>query len=304
MTQLNRRRFLEKSASAGAALAILAPGLKAVGANERIRVGIMGVGGRGSYLAPMFARSENVEITCLCDVNQKAFGNCIDKIEEAQGKRPRTESDFRRMMEDPDIHAILNATPDHWHALGTIAACQAGKDVYVEKPASHSIWEGRKMVEAARKYDRIVQLGTQTRSGEYAREAVELLRSGKIGKIHFARVSNILSKRPLDPHPDEPVPDGLDYDAWLGAAPLRPYNRNRHHGGCWNWFWDYSGGDIINDAIHQIDFARWAIGKTYPKSVSSTGDLFVLQDGRDCPDTQVATYDFDDMTLVFEMTMW
>jgi len=304
MTQLNRRRFLTGSAGAGAALSILAPGLRAVGANERIRVGVMGVGGRGSYLAPRFARCENVEIACLCDVNQKAFGNCIDEIEEAQGKRPRTETDFRRMMEAPEIHAILNATPDHWHALGTITACQAGKDVYVEKPASHNIWEGRKMVEAARKYERIVQVGTQTRSGEYAREAVELLRSGQIGKIPFVRVSNILWKGPLESHPDEPVPEGLDYDTWLGAAPLRPYNRNRHYGGCWNWFWDYSGGDIINDAIHQIDLARWAIGKTYPRSVSSTGGLFVLRDGRDCPDTQVATYDFDDMTLVFEMTMW
>ncbi|MFH1737942.1 MAG: Gfo/Idh/MocA family oxidoreductase [bacterium] len=304
MKQVNRRQFLKSSISAGAAAAVLSPSLKALGANERIRIGLMGVGGRGSYLAPIFARLNDVEIVCLCDADSRAFSRCIDKVEEAQNKRPRTESDYRRMMEDKEIDAVINATPDHWHVLGTIAACQNGKDVYVEKPASHSIWEGRKMIEAARKYNRVVQLGTQTRSAEYASEAVELLRSGKIGKIHLVRVNNILMKNTLDPHPDEPVPNGLNYDMWLGAAPKRPFNRNHFQGGCWNWFWNYSGGDIINDGIHQMDFARWAIGQRYPKSVFSTGGIFHLRDGRDCPDTQIVTYDFDDFTMVFELAMW
>jgi predicted dehydrogenase len=304
MKDISRRQFLGNSVKAGAAAAVMSSSLRAVGANERIRIGVMGLGGRGSYLATVFAERADVEIAYLCDADSRVLPERAAKLEAVQGKRPQTFTDVRRMLEAPDLDAMINATPDHWHALGTIMACQAGKDVYVEKPASHSIWEGRKMVEAARKYNRVVQLGTQTRSGEYAQEAVGLLRSGKIGKVHLVKVFNMLDKGLIKTQADQPVPDGVNYDMWLGPAAERAFNLNHFRGGCWNWFWEYSGGDIINDGVHQMDFARWAIGQAYPTAVTSTGGLFELRDGRDCPDTQIVTYDFDDLTMVFELAMW
>lgn len=304
MKDLNRRQFLRESARAGAVAAVVSPSIRVVGANDRIRIGVMGLGGRGTYLSTLFGQRKDVEIVCLCDADGRILPDRAERVASIQGKKPRTFNDIRRMLEEAEFDAMINATPDHWHALGTIMACQAGKDVYVEKPATHSIWEGRKMVEAARKYRRVVQLGTQTRSGEYAQEAVELLRSGRIGKVHLVRVCNMLSKGRIPPESDRPVPDGLNYDMWLGPAPKRPFNPNHFRGGRWNWFWEYSGGDIINDGIHQMDFARWAIGRSYPHSVFCTGALYSLRDGRECPDTQVVTYEFDDLTMVFELTMW
>jgi predicted dehydrogenase len=212
-------------------------------------------------------------------------------------------TDFRRVLDDKSVNAYFNCTPDHWHALGTILACQAGKDVYVEKPASHSPWEGRKMVEAARKYKRIVQLGTQTRSGEYTQAAVDYLRSGKLGKVHLVRVLNMKQRENIGRKPMTPKPDGVDYDMWMGPAPMRSFDPNRFHYS-WNWYWDYSGGDIINDGVHQVDAARLLLGKDYPQSVHATGGQFYFTNDHECPDTQVVTWDYDDATMVFEMTLW
>ncbi len=304
MKEFNRRDFLKNSVQAGATATLVSTSLKALGANDRIRVGIMGLGGRGSFLMTRFAERDDVEVIYLCDADTRKLPERAEKVEAIQGKRPKLIDDPRKMLDDNNLDAMINATPDHWHCLGTIWACQAEKDVYVEKPASHSIWEGRKMVEAARKYKRVVQLGTQTRSGEYAKEAIGLLRSGKIGDFHFVRVYNMLTKGRLRQVMNEPVPEGVNYDFWLGPAAMRPFNSNHFQGGRWNWFWEYSGGDIINDGIHQMDFARWAIGRKYPTSAASTGGLHVLKDGRDCPDTQIATYDFDGLTMSFECTMW
>jgi predicted dehydrogenase len=188
--------------------------------------------------------------------------------------------------------------------LPTVWACQAGKDVYVEKPASHSLWEGRKMVEAARKYKRVVQLGTQTRSGEYTHKAVEFLRAGRIGDVHLVRVFNMKNRPPVEPKDDCPVPDGVDYEKWLGPAPLRPFNPNHFHY-TWHWYWDYSGGDIINDGVHQIDAARMLIGRTSPRAVTATGGKLALKDAQETPDTQIVAWEFDDdLIMTFELTLW
>ncbi len=306
MEPITRRRFLRDSVAAGFGVVAVAgaPRRNGVAASDRIIVGVMGVRGRGDFLARAFAARGDVEVAYLSDVDSRLLEPRAKAIESIQGKRPNTTQDFRRILEDPQVNVLVIATPDHWHALATIWACQAGKDVYVEKPASHNVWEGRKMVEAARKYDRVVQLGTQSRSGPYVKNAIEFIRSGKLGKIHLVRVLNMKTRSVLQAGTDEPVPDGVDYDLWLGPAPKKPYNRNRFFGGCWNWWWDFSGGDIINDGVHQMDLARWVVGEDYPKSVSCTGGIFHFNDGAETPDTQIVTYEYENLTMVFELTLW
>ena len=303
MARISRRSFVNRSALAAGSLA-LTTARGAAAANERVVIGLMGVGGRGNALAHAFARQKDVEIAYLCDCDLRKLVGPAQQVEEIQGKRPATVQDFRRVLEDSRVDAVINATPDHWHALGTILACQAGKHVYVEKPASHNLWEGRKMIEAARKYKRVVQLGTQTRSAPYAQHAVEAIRSGKLGEVHLVKVFNMKTRPPLKPEPDQPTPKELDYDTWLGPAPSRPYNPNHYYGGCWNWKWPYSGGDIINDAVHQIDLARWASLRRAPKSVFSSGDNYCLEDGQDSPDTQMVTLEFEGLTMMILVTLW
>jgi len=195
-----------------------------------------------------------------------------------RGQRPKTVQDFRRVLDDKGVDAVVIATPDHWHALGTILACQAGKDVYVEKPTSHSVWESRKMVEAARNHRRVVQVGAQCRSAPYVAAAREYLQSGKLGEVHFVKVFNSKPRSSIGNLPDKPVPAGVDYDMWLGPAPMRPFNENHFHY-AWHWFWNYAGGDISNDGVHQIDLARLCIGRTHPNSVSSTGGIHFFRNG-------------------------
>lgn len=304
---ISRRRFLKDSVGAGvgaiAAIAISSE-RKSVAASDRVIVGLMGIRGRGNFLARAFAARPDVEVAYLSDVDRRLFDSRAKAVEAAQGKRPKTVQDFRRILDDPQVNALIIATPDHWHALGTVWACQAGKDVYVEKPASHNIWEGRKMVEAARKYKRVVQLGTQTRSAPYAKNAIEFIRSGKLGDINLVRVLNMKTRGVLREKPDQPGPKELNYDMWLGPAPKRQYNPNRFYGGCWNWLWDFSGGDIINDGIHQMDLARWVVGEDHPKSVCTTGGIFHFKDGGQTPDTQIVTYEYEKLTMVFELTLW
>jgi predicted dehydrogenase len=301
---LTRREFMVGSLGAAAA-AGAASTIQAAGANDRIRVGIMGIRGRGSSLAQSFAERKDVQVACLCDVDSRLFKERAAAIERVQGSKPAAVQDYRQMLDDKELDAVVNATPDHWHALGTIAACQAGKDVYVEKPASHSIWEGRKMVEAARKYNRVVQLGTQCRSAPYVRNAIEFLRAGKLGDIHFVRVVNMKPRGLLSKAPDEETPAGVDYERWLGPAPLRRFNPNHFYGGTWNWKWVYSGGDIINDGIHQMDIARWVIDRKYPTAVYAAGGIYDLKDEQDTPDTQFVTYEYEGgLVMTFDLAMW
>lgn len=299
---LSRRAFLGKTAAASAAVAA-GVSVNAARANDRVVVGVMGIHDRGMDLAEQFARRDNVEIRYFADPDSRLFPSRVKFIEEINGQRPQCVQDFRRILDDPEVDAIAIATPDHWHAPATVMACQAGKDVYVEKPTSQSIWESRKMVEAARKYERVVQVGTQNRSTEYIRMALDYVQSGALGDIHFVRIMNSKLRDPLEPHADAPVPEGVDYDMWLGPAPERPYNENHFHYH-WHWFWRYGGGDVCNDGVHQTDLARWMTGRTLPKTVSSTGGLYVLNDGRETPDTQSINWQFDGLTMVLEQTLW
>lgn len=303
---MDRRRFLKTTGKSALGLAlgstVLRPGTRAVGANDRIIVGAMSSRGRGLYVAEQMAKRPDVEVAYLCDVDSRLFANGVKTLVASQGKEPKTITDFRRMLDDKNVDVLLNGTPDHWHALPTIMACQAGKDVYVEKPLAHGIIEGRRMVEAARKYHRVVQMGNQSRSGPYAQAGVDYVRSGKLGEVHLVRVLNMKERPSIGHKEDAPTPPGVDYDMWLGPAPERPFNPNRFHYN-WHWFWDYSGGDIVNDGVHQLDLARWTIGQDYPHSVVCTG-LKTFQDDQETPDTQSVQWAFDGLVMVFELTLW
>jgi predicted dehydrogenase len=289
--------------SSTAALAALGTARAARSANETVVLGFMGVRGRGQDLIKGFARRDDVEIAYLADVDTRILPDRARITQQLRGHAPQTVQDFRRVLDDKSVDALVIATPDHWHALGTIWACQAGKDVYVEKPVSHSIWEGRQMIEAARKYKRVVQVGTQNRSAPYVQEAIDYIHSGKLGEVHFVKVFNSKPRHSIGNLPDKPVPAGVDYEMWLGPAPMRPFNENHFHY-AWHWFWRYSGGDIANDGVHQIDMARWVIDRPYPRSVVSTGGIQFFKDAQETPDTHVVAWDYDGLTMAFEQTLW
>jgi predicted dehydrogenase len=309
MNSVSRREFLASTGAtsvvgltAGMAPVTSARRVKADSANDRVRLAVVGIHGRGGIHAKKFAARPDCEIAYLCDVDESLFPQHVSEVEQAQHRRPKVTGDFRRALDDKSVDAIIIATPDHWHALATIWGCQAGKDVYVEKPVSHSPWEGRKMLEAARRYDRIVQAGTQNRSAHYNMLAKEYIISGKLGQIHMVRVINQKTWPNLPAIADSNTPSGLNWDMWTGPAPESKYNRNYHHG--WNHFWRFSGGDIINDGVHQMDLARWVIGKTYPTSVYSTGGRYAEKGAFESPDTQVAVFQFDDLVLTFDLTLY
>jgi len=308
---INRRRFLRNSALVSVGLTVgnrsAARAAQGTSANDRILIGCMGLGGRGQYLAESFARravkQKDCEVVYVCDVREGNLRAGVNLVKKHQGKEPKAVDDFRRMLDDKDVDALVIATPDHWHALPVVWGAQAGKHSYVEKPASHSIWEGRKMVEAARKYNKVVQLGTQTRSSEYMLKCIDYIQAGKMGSIHLVKVYNMMPKRSnAKPVPDGDPPKGFDYEKWLGPAPMRPYNAQRV--GNWNWWWDYSGGDIINDGVHQMDLANWVIGHQSPTAVYCSGGKLAVDDPLEAPDTQTVVYDFPKMTMTFELAMW
>ena len=309
-TEINRRDFLDSSGKSGLGLAAgvtllsNAQSVRAAPANEKIRLGLIGCGGRGLQLAEVFAERDDCTFTAIADVNEALLGNRAAFIAERQnGQAPAKYGDFRKLLDDQSIDAVVIATPDHWHALATVWACQAGKDVYVEKPPTHDCWEGQKMIEAARKYDRVVQCGFQNRSAPYNIEARKYIESGKLGDVHFCRIYN--QKPPwgnCPVVPDSDAPAGLNWDMWNGPAPEHAYNASMHK--CWHHQWCYSGGDMANDASHQVDLARWLLGVKYPKTVYSTGGRFATQSAAQTPDTQVALFDFDRLTVSFELTLF
>jgi predicted dehydrogenase len=301
MGSVNRREFLKSTLGTAAMVAML-PQRQSRAANERVRLGLMGCGGRGTGVAQMFAGRSDAEIVYVCDPDNRRSARTKQTIEKAQGKPTQVVQDFRRILDDKNVDALINATPDHWHALGTIMACQAGKDVYTEKPLAHNIWEGRKMIEAARKYKRVVQVGTQSRSIPYAKDALEAIRGGKLGDVHACRVFMMMQHPMMGKGSIQPVPEGFDYDLWCGPAPKLPYNPSR----AWLNQWEYSCGPIPGDAIHQIDLARMVLGDMpYPKTVAHTGGVRALKDGREIPDTQFALYEYDSgLTLLFESALW
>ena len=300
MRSLNRRDFMKSSLGTAATLTVLSR-RKTYAANDKVIVGVMGLGGRGTYLAEKFAERPDVEVAYLSDPNRRRFARARVAVEEAQDTAPKLVQDFRKILDDPDVDVLINATPDHWHGLGTIMACQAGKDVYVEKPLAHNIWEGRKMVEAARKYKRVVQVGMQSRSAPYVHKARQYIQSGKLGDVHLVRVYNMMQHPKQNDTPDAPVPEGFDYDMWCGPAAKLPYNPSRR----WLNQWEYSCGPIAGDAVHQLDLARFLMDDpSYPKTVAHMGSVNALRDGRDIPDTQLAMFESDQLTLMLEAALW
>ena len=300
MNALTRRTFLKTSLAASASLSLL-PGGRATSPNEKILIGVMGLGGRGSYLAQAFARRKDAAIVWLCDPDSRQLDGARKTVETTQGRAPSVGQDFRRILDDPKVDVLINATPDHWHALGSILACQAGKDVYVEKPMAYNLWEGRKMIEAAQKYHRIVQVGTQSRSAPYAKEGADYIKSGKLGEMYLVRVFNLMQHPPMKMGPEQPPPAGFDYEMWCGPAAKVPYRPGR----AWLNMAEYSCGPIPGDAVHQLDLARFILGDpAYPDTVVSSGGLLVLRDGRDTPDTQFAAFEYGKLTLQFEGALW
>jgi predicted dehydrogenase len=277
--------------------------------NDTIRVAVAGLRGMGREHLSEYQAMENVEVAAVCDVDESVLDRSIKEFFDGRGARPPARyTSFRKVLEDKSIDAVSIATPDHHHTLQTVWACQAGKDVYVEKPCSHSIFESRQIVAAARKYDRLVQHGTNTRSMGSALEAVRKLREGVIGEVYMARGLCFRLRDTIGRTPVEPVPAGVHYDEWIGPAPKRPFTRNRFHYN-WHWFWEYGAGDLGNQGLHQIDVCRWGLGAKFPAKVSATGGHFMFDDDQETPNTLVVAYEFDrgaggKQLLVFEVRHW
>ncbi len=296
MNPTDRRTFL------GTAAALAASGigpLEAAAPSETVNVAVLGCG-RGANLAHAFARIADSQVVAICDVDESRGQALCSQVAQIAGRRPAYVVDYRTLLERQDVDALAVATPDHWHAPITINACLAGKDVYVEKPASHNIHEGRLAVTAARKHKRIVQHGTNLRAAPHYKQAWKEIADGAIGKVMMVKAINNQRRGRLAPRKDEPVPKGVHYDLWMGPAPERPFNRNRFHSG-WHWLWDYGTGDLGNDGVHQVDIGRWALGLKAPKAVSCSGaKLGWAGDAHEVPDTMVVTWEYDDLLYVFE----
>jgi predicted dehydrogenase len=293
----DRRTFLQTAAGA----AVAGSASRILGAGERINLVVIGVGGRGTSHVNNYNKLESCRIVGICDVNQAARERAVALVEKAGHPKPKEYPDMRRVFDDKDVDAVSMATPNHWHALGAIWAMQAGKDVYCEKPASHNIFEAGRMVEAARKYKRMCQIGSQGRSTPHKMKAMQLLQEGVIGKVYLSKGLCFKRRKSIGKKPDGPVPPGVDWDMFLGPAPMRAFNENRFKYN-WHWFWDTGNGDIGNQGVHEMDIAIWGLGKTtLPTSVVSTGGKFAYDDDQETPNTQLATFDYGDSNLVFEV---
>jgi len=293
----NRRSFL----AGGAVAALSGP---VMGANEKVTLALIGGRNQGRGVA-LRAIQAGAEIKTFCDLDPAILEKTGADIAAAQGKKPGFEKEFRRVLDDKEIDAVVIAVPDHWHARIAILACQAGKDVYCEKPLTQSIRDGQLVRDAARKHNRVFQVGTQRRSSEHFRRAVEYVAAGKLGKVCEMKAWIHQVRGPLPPQPGTPPP-GVDYDAWLGPAPKRAFDANRFHYN-WRFFWDYGNSELGNQGIHVLDVAMWAIQKmkgverSLPGRVSAMGGIHWLQDAKEVPDTQIVNYHYPDLLLSFEL---
>jgi predicted dehydrogenase len=292
MTQVSRREF-GKTVAAGVATAL--SGGRVLGANDRVRLGFIGVGNRGDQVLDAFLAHQDKEIVAICDI----YEPYVDFAAKKSGGQPARLTDYRRILDRKDVDAVVISTPDHWHALQMIQACDAGKDVYVEKPLSLVVSEGRAMVNAARRANRVVQVGIHRRSSAFVKEAADLVRGGAIGKVTVARSFHIQNEWPkgIGAPADEAPPAGLDWDAWLGPAPKRAYNKNRAFYR-FRWFSDYSGGQVTNFGVHYMDAIHWALGQDAPLAVTAMGGKFAIEDNRDIPDTLEVVWTYPGQTLV------
>jgi predicted dehydrogenase len=293
MTKVTRRQFGQTAAAAWMTTAISST--RILGANDRVRVGFIGLGNRGDQVLDAFRPHADAEIVALCDIYQPY----VDFAAKKAGGTPARFSDYRKLLERKDVDAVAVNTPDHWHALQMIHACEAGKDVYVEKPLSLVVSEGRAMVDAARRHKRVVQVGIHRRSAAFVKEAAELVRSGAIGRVMVARSFHIQNEWPkgIGNPPDGQPPADFDWEAWLGPAPKRAYNKNRTFYR-FRWFHDYSGGQVTNFGVHYMDAIHWALGQDAPLAVTAMGGKFVIDDNRDIPDTLEVIWTYPGNTLV------
>lgn len=306
MGKQNRRAFVTRGAMVSAlALSPFVSRSRVRGANDRIILGLIGGRNRGKDIALASIR-DGAEVKTFCDIDDGILADVGSEIAELQGKKPLYEKDFRRLLEDPEIDAVLIGTPDHWHTYQVVAACEAGKDVYVEKPLCQTMEEGRLLVDVARRHKRVVQVGTQRRSGLHFASAVSQVKSGILGKVCLMKAWMCQVRPDIGNPPDGPVPSGVDYEMWLGPAPNRPFNPLRFHYN-WRFFWDYGNSELGNQGIHLLDIALWAISEmkglenNLPTRVSGQGGIYWLHDAKEVPDTQIVSYDYGDFTLVWEL---
>jgi predicted dehydrogenase len=308
MSEITRRRFVGSSIRGAAGLAAagaLQANSRAESANNKVVLGLIGAGGRGIGLMRQMAARPDVYCKYICDADQRRGAGFAGELEKLQRSPPQNVKDMREVFDDKAVDAVVVATPEQWHALATIWACRAGKDVYVEKCISRTVEEGRKMVEAARKHHRVVQAGTQSRAAPYTAAARQYIREGKLGqvflvKVFFMQPNYVYGGYPIHKQLDGDPPKGLDWDLWLGPAPERPYSRHRHQQ--WYGYWDYSGGNL-SDAIHSLDLARMALGDPpHPRAVNCYGGRWQYDDGGEMPDCQVVTYEYDKLAMTLEQT--
>lgn len=303
MTPITRRGFVSMSVP-GAVLAARGASLQGASAADRVVLGLIGAGGRGTHVIKGLAAVPGVVVKTVCDLEDARADQAARALESTTGRKPATTREMRALLDDKEIHGVVVATPEQWHALATVLACQAGKDVYVEKCVSRRVQEGREMVEAARKYQRVVQAGTQHRSGPYAAAARRYIADGKLGEIFYVKVCNMLPDTyggyPQKPQAPGTPPAGFDWDRWLGPAPARPYSAQVHRN--WHGWWDFSGGNS-SDGIHQLDLARMLLGEPgHPSAITCAGGRWRYDDGGEMPDVQVVTYRWDRLVLTFENT--
>ncbi|HEV3167626.1 MAG TPA: Gfo/Idh/MocA family oxidoreductase [Isosphaeraceae bacterium] len=302
--RISRRDFVESVGLSAGAAALLATqsASTATAANSKIRLGLIGAGSRGNQLLDAFLPQSDVDFVCIADVDDHHASETADRIKKEKGNTPKTSRDYREMLDSKDVDAVVIATPDHWHAIPTIHACQAGKDVYVEKPVGHNVAEGKAMIAAARRHDKVVAVGTQQRSSQHFQKAVETVRSGKLGDVFWIQTWNFENISPvgMSNQADEEAPSHVDYDRWLGPAPKRPFNRNRFHL-LFRWFFDYAGGMMSDWGVHLNDIALWALDAKGPQSVYTTGGILTTKDNRDTPDTLQVVYEFPKCTLTYSM---
>ena len=314
---MDRRVFVQGSTAALLSAAPNAlPQLAKAAPSERLQVGVIGASGRASTLNRLFAANPAVEIAAIAEVDTRRLPKTLAAVTQLQGRKPKTFQDFRHFIDDPKLDAIVIGTPDHWHAIPSILACMNGKDVYVEKPDAHNIVEGRRMIAAANKYKRVVQVGSQHRSTKRLQSALAFIKEGHLGKVRVAKAWENYKQGDIGNPPDEQPPKEVDYDLWLGSAPKRPFNRNRFHGR-WRWFFDYGTGDLGNDGIHRLD---WAIagmsaaleleGKPplgLPRKISAMGGKWYFEDAQEWPDTMQVNYEYDyspPRLITYELRLW
>ncbi|MBN2376008.1 MAG: Gfo/Idh/MocA family oxidoreductase [Sedimentisphaerales bacterium] len=306
MKQISRRQFLDSSGKSVAGIVCGSLALSAalphrvLGANDRINLALIGCGGRGRYLARGMIE-QGANLSYLCDLHDGRLADTAKFLSDVQQKKPKFSKDMHELFNSNDIDAVIIATPDHWHGPAAILACQAGKDVYVEKPHSYNIWESRQMLRAARKYNRILQIGTQNRSAPYNLAAREYIKTGKLGDIRLVKVYNLKPGGPFKLGDAGTIPDNFNWDTWLGTRPERPYHQHIFNGG-WHHFWDFSGGDLADDAAHQIDLAMMLMGNPGMSAAvsSSGGRLQYKGDDSEVPDLLVTAFDFDNFVMTLE----